>query len=284
MSVLLKTYTPMPRFPALSLSGSHCELNCQHCDATYLGGMTAVNTPAALLTTCRRLRERGAHGVLLSGGSDRHGGILNLTEMLAAIRQAKAETGLIFNIHPGLMQPETAQNLAVDFVSLEIPGNDTVRTVFGLNASTADYMQTYHYLKDAGHHVVPHICVYDGDEHRLLEAVETPEVIVVIVFAPTRNTPMADVAPPTPEMVGNVIAQVRAMFPTTEVALGCMRPRRHNLREAIEQAALDAGATRMALPSRATLRYAAARGFSHQRFDACCALPVQFEEKTDSIN
>ena len=281
--MLLKTYIPGHGFPAISLSGPRCELHCQHCDATYLGGMKATDTPDKLLAVCHHLREQGVHGVLLSGGADRRGRLLNLANMLPAIRQAKAETGLIFNIHPGLMTPETAQALAVDFVSLEIPGKDTIQNVFGLDAGMADYMQTYRYLKDAGQTVVPHICIYDGDEYQLLEDIETPETIVVIVFSPTRNTPMVDVAPPTPDRVGRVIACVKAMFPHTEIGLGCMRPRRRALREAMEQAALDAGATRIALPARGTLRYAEERGFDIQRFNACCALPRRFESQITKI-
>lgn len=282
--MLLKTYTPQPRFPAISLSGGTCAMRCRHCDAAYLKGMLAAETPAALRALGRRLQARGAVGALLSGGSDRRGRLLNLTAMLDAIRELHATTDLVLNLHPGLLDAATARALAVDIVSLEIPSDAVIRDVFGFDGKSADYWATYRHLGAAGLNVVPHIAVYTGDEDRLLHPlaasdVPAPEVIVVIVFSPTRGTAMAAVPPPTPEAVGGVLARLGAMFPESELSLGCMRPRARGLRAAIERAALDAGVTRMELPSRETLRYARAQGYTVRAFDACCALPARFEAR-----
>lgn len=276
---LLKLYQPLPRFPALSLSGSACELHCRHCTATYLAGMLPVTTPEALLAVGRRLKAQGALGALLSGGSTREGQILNLKPLVGAIQRLKAETGLWLNLHPGLLDAETALALAgaVDFASLEIPATETAQRVFGLEATTADYHAAYDRLRAAGIPVIPHITVYDGSEAALLEGLTPPETVVVIVFSPTPGTPMAATPPPSATLVGAVFQQLRALFPETELALGCMRPRARTVREAIEIAALEAGATRIELPSRATLEAAHARGYELRRFDACCALPRQLE-------
>lgn len=280
----LKIYSPMPRFPALSLSGGACELHCRHCTATYLAGMAPVATPEALLTQGRELRARGALGALLSGGSDRHGGILNLKPMVEAIQRLKAETGLLLNLHPGLLDDATAAALAgaIDFASLEIPATIIIQEVFGLDATTADYRATYGRLRAAGIPVIPHITVYDGNEAFLLEDLAPPETVVVIVFSPTPGTPMATASPPTAEMVGDVFHGVRDLFPGAALALGCMRPRGRELRTAIEQAALEAGATRIELPSRATLEMAHALGYEIRRFDACCALPREYEARCET--
>jgi lipoyl synthase len=280
----LKVYTPIPRFPPLSLSGTACQLSCQHCNRAYLRGMRPVTTPETLVRTCRELRDQGAIGALLSGGSTHEGEILNLPEMVEAIRVAKRETGLILNIHPGLMDEATAEALAgsIDFVSLEIPATETIREVFGLDATTADYVATYQRLRAAGMHVVPHIAVYDGGEDQLLKAIVDlphPETIVVIVFSPTLGTPMAEAEAPSPDMVGGVVARLVAAFPETEITLGCMRPRTKEIRSALELAALDAGVSRMELPSRETLAIAKARGYEITRFDACCALPRALEAR-----
>ena len=275
--MVFKTYYPMPKFPPISLSGTACQLRCQHCDATYLRGMLAADTPEALLSTCKTLSQKGAVGALLSGGSDREGGILNLKTMLGAIQRIKQETSLILNLHPGLLDKATAEGLRVDFASLEIPAQDVITNVFRLDARTEDYVATYDRLREAGIEVVPHISVYAGGEHALLRAVHAPNVIVVIVFSPTRHTGMSDEAPPAPSMVADVIRNVSAMFPKAEISLGCMRPRDKGLREEIELAALDAGASRMELPSRKTLAYARERGYTIQGFDACCALPLAYE-------
>lgn len=277
----LKTYYPIPRFPPISLSGAACELHCAHCDGHYLGGMHPAATPESLVERCRALAQNSAVGVLLSGGSGKDGTILNLASMTDAIRTVKRETDLILNVHPGLIDAATAQNLTVDFASLDIPSDDVIRRVQRLEATTADYIAAYRNLRDAGIDVVPHITVYDGDEAKLLSAIAAdgaaPRVITVIVFSPTRGTPMADEPAPDAETVARVIREIKAMFPQTEISLGCMRPRSRALRDAIEVAALDAGVSRMELPSQQTLRYAAERGYEIAKFDACCALPEAFE-------
>jgi len=278
----LKTYHPIPKFRPISLSGTQCQLSCQHCSREYLRGMVPAMTPETLVRTCRDLRDKGAIGVLLSGGSTREGGILNLREMREAIPQAKAETGLILNIHPGLMDEATVQALSgtIDFVSLEIPSTEVIHDVFGLDATAEEYVDTYRRMKAAGMNVMPHITIFDGTEDELLRPVTSsahPEVIVIIIFTPTRGTPMAETPAPTPEMVKGVISRVKAMFPETEISLGCMRPRRRELRLALELAALDAGVARMELPMQQTLDIARERGYTIERFDACCALPTALE-------
>lgn len=284
-AMILKTYTPVPRFPAISLSGSECALHCEHCNATYLGGMLKADTPEKLRALCRKLDKKGAVGALLSGGSDKHGGILNLHMMLPVIREIKEETGLILNVHPGLVSDEIAANLHVDFASLEIPGDETIRDIFGLDISRESYIETYHRLKDAGVHVVPHVSVYNGTEHHHLEGIEPPDTIVIIVFSPTKDTPMAETQSPTPEMVENVVRAVKQMFPSAEISLGCMRTREHKLRHAIEMAALKGGATRIELPSRTTIKNATALGFDKVvNYDACCALPNDYEPRARSTN
>jgi uncharacterized radical SAM superfamily protein len=288
VTVRLKTYYPLPKFPPISLSGATCGLHCAHCDATYLGGMLPADTPEALVERCRALRQNGAIGALLSGGSDIDGTLLNLVAMTDAIRQVKQETGLILNLHPGLIDAATAQKLAgaVDFASLDIPSDDVIQRVLGLDATTAGYIAAYHTLRAAGIDVVPHVTVYNGGEAELLRPIAVagdvppggpPHTVVVIVFSPTRGTPMADVPAPGSEAVANVITEIKAMFPAAEISLGCMRPRTRALREAIELAALRAGVTRMELPSQKMLRYACDAGYEIVSFDACCALLEAYE-------
>ena len=279
----LKTYYPLPKFPPISLSGAACALHCAHCDATYLVGMLPADTPEALVERCHVLRRNGALGALLSGGSNADGALLNLAVLVDAIRQAKQETGLLFNLHPGLIDVATAQRLAcvVDFASLDIPSDNVLRRVLGLDATTADYIAAYRTLRAAGIDVTPHVTVYNGDEAGLLRPVaaagDAPHTIVVIVFSPTRGTPMADAPAPGPEAVANVVAEVKALFPAAEISLGCMRPRTRALREAIELATLQAGVARMELPSQKTLRYARDAGYEIVSINACCALPITYE-------
>ncbi len=284
---LLKAYHPLPRFPPLSLSGTHCELNCRHCNRVYLSSMRPAQTAEALLNICRQLQQEGALGALISGGSGQDGRILNLVAMIPALQRVRAETGLILNLHPGLMDAATAASLrdAVDFASLDIPSAAALQRILGLDATPEMYLNTYRYLRAAGIPVAPHVTVFDGAEAALLEPLTAPhggvppEVIVVIVFTPTRGTAMANVTPPSSEAVGRVVAELTALFPESEISLGCMRPRSRGLHLAIEQAALEAGVARMALPTRKTLELAVGRGYTIEHFDACCALPAALEPR-----
>ena len=39
---LLKIYNPTKKFPAISITGSECALNCEHCNKKYLKGMKQI--------------------------------------------------------------------------------------------------------------------------------------------------------------------------------------------------------------------------------------------------
>ncbi|MBU3902201.1 MAG: hypothetical protein KKE04_02405, partial [Candidatus Thermoplasmatota archaeon] len=107
--------------------------------------------------------------------------------------------------------------------------------------------------------------------------IEKPSAIVVIVFTPTKNTPMQNEKTPEPKMIGNVIRNLKKMFPSSEISLGCMRPRDRRIRAEIEIEALKSGASRMELPSKKTINYAKEKGYEIKRLGACCALPEKYE-------
>jgi lipoyl synthase len=282
--MILKEYYPIPRFPPISISGSRCILQCRHCAGVYLKGMMPAETPEKLLLECHKLNKKNAVGFLLSGGSDNNGRMLNLTKMLEALHRIKQETNLIINIHPGLISKEIGQELSVDFASLEIPSDTVIRNVFGLNATSRDYIKTYHNLTDAGITVIPHICIYSGEESNLLHDLNESSTIVVIVFTPTRHTPMSCEKAPEVKVIGRTIRNIHEMFPETEISLGCMRPRNSLVREEIEIEALVSGISRIEMPSRRTSNYAIKLGYEIRKFDACCALPVKYEVISSSIS
>ena len=281
-TMTLKVYHPIPRFPPISISGFSCTLQCKHCSGLYLKGMQSADTPEKLMRACQELDKNNAVGTLVSGGSDNSGRMLNLTRMLGALRKVKEETNLIINIHPGLITKEIAREMAVDFASLEIPSDAVIKKVFNLDVRHQDYVETYHNLSDAGITVVPHICIYTGEESELLEDITGPSVIVVIVFTPTRNTPMSAEKSPDVKDIGRVITNIHQMFPDTEISLGCMRPRSVMVRDEIEIEALKAGVSRMEMPSKNTIRYAMNLGYEIKKFDACCALPERYERFASS--
>lgn len=274
--MFLKTYYPYPCFPPVSISGGECALKCRHCGSVYLRNMIPAPTPEKLIKVCR-INENNGVGFLLSGGYDEKGRLLNLERMLNAIKKIKKETGLIINIHPGLVNKKVSEQLDVDFASVEIPSDTMIKNVFRLNAKTDDYVETYYNLKNAGIDVVPHVCIYSGDEHKLLKSIEKPSAIVVIVFTPTKNTPMQNESAPEAKMIGKVIRNIKKMFPESEISLGCMRPRNRFVRAGIEIEALKSGVSRIELPSEKTISYAKEKGYEIKRLEACCALPEKYE-------
>src|SRR5512139_3017910 len=61
------------RFAAISLTGSHCDLRCGHCQGKLLESMIPAEDPETLLQEADRLRLAGAHGILVSGGANQNG-------------------------------------------------------------------------------------------------------------------------------------------------------------------------------------------------------------------
>ena len=62
------------RFASISVTGTECALACEHCKTHVLEGMTALpRFDGSLFDLCAELAERGARGVLISGGCDKRG-------------------------------------------------------------------------------------------------------------------------------------------------------------------------------------------------------------------
>ena len=283
----LKFYYPLPRFPNISVTGTRCALNCAHCNGYYLVGMTGAETPSRLKRLCTKLDADGAIGLLVSGGSNIHGRVL-LDGFYGALRWVKENTDLIINVHTGLLDAETAEKISstgIDIASVDVVGSDdTIRRVYGLNATVEDYWNTLEALVNAGvPHVVPHICVgLDFGEIRG-EAVALDmakkldsELIVILGLIPTAGTTMETVEPPSSEDIAKVVAAARLLCPKSDIALGCMRPR--NDKAKMERLAVNAGVNRIVLPSKSTVDLVQTE-FSVKQLDGCCSLPKEFESR-----
>jgi len=281
-------YYPLPRFPNVSVTGTRCALNCAHCGGHYLHGMTGVETPSRLKELCARLDAEGAVGVLVSGGSDTHGRV-PLDGFNDALRWVKENTDLIVNVHTGLLDRDQAEEVAsagVDIASVDVVGcDDTIRRVYGLNATAEDYWRTLEALREAGvPHVVPHICVgldfgeINGEAAALEMAQRLdPELVVIMGLIPTPGTAMESVEPPSAEDLARTVAAARLMCPEADIALGCMHPRTNKAE--MERLAIRAGANRIVLPSRSTVDTAVGEGFSVRHLDGCCAIPRDLEHR-----
>ena len=285
----VRFYYPLPRFPSISVTGDRCALNCQHCQGRYLRQMKVAETPEALKRLCMKLDKSGAVGCLVSGGSNLSGSV-PLEGFCNVLRWVKEETGLIVNLHTGLVDKQQAEQIAstgTDVASLDFIGREeTIRRVVGLDKSPEDYLESLLLLKEAGvPSVVPHICTaldwgaIKGEANALsLLKNFNPSLIVILGLRPTKGTPMEAAPTPKPETLAKMVAVARLMYPKTSIALGCMRPQQG--RDKTERLAITAGADRIVLPSVKTVKLAEEGDFHLIHLDTCCAVPNNLEGKT----
>jgi hypothetical protein len=284
----IRFYYPLPRFPNVSVTGGGCALVCKHCGGHYLKAMEGTETPSKLKAFCTRLEADSGIGLLVSGGCDAEGRV-PLDRFLDALRWVKENTGLIVNVHTGLLDKKQAEEIGstgVDIVSVDMVGsNETIRRVYGLKATVDDYRETLNSLKEARvPHIVPHICVGldfgkirgEATALKVARGID-PELVVILGLMPTPGTAMESVKPPSAEALARTVTAARLMFPEAGVALGCMRPRTG--KERIEELAMKAGASRLVLPSRSTIEKAEAGGFRVMHLDGCCSIPVDLEAR-----
>lgn len=255
----LQVFQPGSVFPAVSLTGAECSLSCRHCNRRYLKGMIAATTPRDLIRECLRLHGRGAKGCLLSGGFDARGR-LPIGRFVKAIGRIKRETGFKIAVHPGLLDRQAVKGLreaGVDAVCPEIIGDpDVAERVARLRTAPGDYLRVLRQFKKAGFsRLAPHVCIgldrgrLSHELNALRAAAEVePDVLVLIVFTPTRGTAFQSYEPPAPGDVQRVVAIARLMMPGTELALGCMRPGGLT-RARIDAAAVSGGIDRIAVPA-----------------------------------
>ncbi len=285
----IKLFFPGSVFPAISVTGDQCALECLHCNKKYLQHMKPATTPEALLALCRRLDARGAVGCLISGGCNDAGSV-PLGPFLDTIAKIKKETRLVLNLHTGFLTPEVAARLGeigVDVVSFDVNGSvDTMREIYRLNRDVESYRESLDLLTKSHVNFVPHVCIglHYGHLKGEIDALEliaryAPETIVFIVLIPPTTSPSKNLfTMPNPEDIGKVFCISRAAFPRTELFLGCMRPG-GKVKAAIEQCAIEAGAGSVVIPTRETQDWLAAQNIPTKRYNSCCAIPSSLYER-----
>ncbi len=269
------------RYPSLSITGPACGLGCDHCKGTILESMPAARSPQELVESCLRLRDGGAEGVLITGGSDARGR-LPWARFQDALAEVKRRTALHLSVHAGMVDRPTAvalKHAGVDQANLDIVGaEETWREVIHLPDGAALLEESLEALDAAGLELVPHVVmgIHAGrivGERRALEILRRrpPKLLVWVVLMPLAGTPMAGAVPPPLEEAGRLLAESRLLFPESELALGCARPR-GEYRRALECLAIDAGVNRMALYSEESVAHARSLGVETSFLETCCSL------------
>jgi len=290
----IKIYIPNKRFPAISITGADCALECEHCNKKYLKGMNEVLSKDDLERFLFDHFKKGGVGALISGGCEPNGSV-PLLKFLDSIRLIKKKTNLIINTHTGLLNEETAKKLAeagVDIVSFDVTmDEEVIKKIYHLNKDPEDYKKSIEYLKRYKLNIVPHICIglFYGKIHKELEAIKflkesgiNPSLIVLIALIPPKDSNTKFIRL-NPIDIAKVIAIIRFVFPNTEISLGCMRPR-GKAKTQIEKSAILAGITRIEIPSIKTLKWLKQKypDIKFKFFSACCAIPEQFEKYAKS--
>jgi lipoyl synthase len=267
-------------FPTISVTGNACALNCKHCAGKVLETMHPADTPEKLLTLSEQLKQKGAKGVLISGGCLPDGSV-PLQKFMDAISKIKTELGLTVFVHTGILDSSTAKQLktaGVDAALIDIIGSDeTIEQVYNLKTTTKDYAESLKALHEAKIDFVPHVItgLHKGKLKGELEALKAiapynPAAVVIISFMPIHGTTMAKTTPPTPVDIARTVATTRTMFPKTPLVLGCMRPKGKHRTET-DLFALKAGIDGMAFPSEDAMKYAEKTGYKIAYSSFCCA-------------
>src|SRR5512147_3257141 len=110
MTRTLVAYHPGINFPAVSLTGRACMLQCEHCRGHHLGGMRDGSRPGSLLEIASGAKRAGATGMLISGGCDIEGKV-PILERAQEIMEVK-RYGLLLNIHTGLLDDDEADKVS----------------------------------------------------------------------------------------------------------------------------------------------------------------------------
>jgi uncharacterized radical SAM superfamily protein len=276
-----KHYCSSPvTFPSISITGSSCSLRCKHCNGIVLNTMYPARSPERLIELCRNLRKNGAVGVLISGGCSPDGSV-PLENFLDAMAEIKRDLKLILMVHTGVVSTNLAERLKVvgiDAALIDIIGSEeTIREIYNLKVTTADYERSLQALYNAGIPTVPHVLagLHYGKLKGELQALKMianykPSGVIIIVFMPIRGTAMERVAPPDPLAVGKLIAAARLLMQSTPLVLGCMRPKGVH-RSETDALAIKAGVNAIAFPSEKAIRLAELLGYEISFSPMCCS-------------
>ena len=271
-------------FPAFSVTGAACALDCDHCRAKILEPMIPATDPDML---DRKVRDlvllQNLQGFLLSGGSNRRNEI-KYERYYPTIERLKRDFPYLkIAIHSALIDEPRAramESAGVDTAMMDVIGADeTIRDVYHLDRPVEDFERALAALSATRMQVVPHIVIglHYGSilgEARALEIVARHSVhsLVLVIVMPiyaragTFRTPPAD-------DVGRLFLTARERMGGRPVQLGCARPPGMHKRM-VDAYAVMAGLDGVAFPAEGAVALAEALGRPFEQQHACCSIKV----------
>lgn len=272
-------------FPAFSITGGACALNCDHCQAKILEPMIPATSPAEL---DRKVRDlvllKDLRGFLLSGGSNRRNEV-PYDRYYPILEKLKRDfPHLRIAVHSALLDERRArlmQDSGVDVAMMDVIGaQQTIRDVYHLDRTVADFEATLAALSATSMDVVPHIVIglhYGrllGEQNALniISRYKVAALILVVVtpiYAPA-DRPFATIST---DDVAKVLVAARQRINHAPVQLGCVRPAgRHKL--ITDAYAVMAGFDGIAYPAEGIVALARAIGRPVEQEHACCSIAL----------
>ncbi len=270
-------------FPAFSITGGACALNCDHCQAKILDPMIPATRPEEL---DRKVRDlvllQNLKGFLLSGGSNRRNEVPydRFYPTIAALKRDFPY--LRIAVHTALLDERRARRMeeaGIDIAMTDVIGSqETIRDVYHLDRPVADFERTLAALSATTMEIVPHIVIglHYGrllGEERALELVARYPVsaLVLVIVMPFYAPPDRPFALIPPEAAAKVFLAAKRRIPDLPVQLGCARPAgSHKL--ATDAYAVMAGLNGIAYPAEGVVALARAIGRPVAQEHACCSL------------
>lgn len=273
-------------FPAFSVTGGACALNCDHCQAKILEPMIPTQDPESFEARVREMvRSGGMQGFLLSGGSNRRNEVKYDRYYPVLERLKRDFPRLRIAVHSALLDAPRARRMeaaGVDVAMMDVIGDaDTIREVYHLDRPVEDFEATLDALCGTGMAVVPHIVIglHYGQvrgEARALDIVARHRVaalvlVVVMPFYAPADRPFRTVPP---EAAADIFVAARQRIHGAPVQLGCARPGgRHKL--LTDAYAVMAGFDGIAYPAEGIVALARAIGRPVEQAHACCSVALR---------
>ena len=274
---MVLAFIPSKKFPAISITGSKCWLMCTYCMGRYLKGMIHVYSPEELLKIAEYYAEKGAVGLLISGGFT-HEGKLPFKPFIKTIEEIKRKHDLIISVHTGLVNKEEAimlKEAGVDIIDYELVLDNTViKNMKHLNKTINNYIHSYEILLEYGPpYIAPHILVglNNGEITWEYEAVDylaenSPYIVILLIHIPTPNTPLHYSKIVNIKEFVDYAKYVRRRI-RGEISLGCMRPSR--LKKILDSKLIELKLIdRIVNPRPETIRR-----FNLKLVPTCCSVP-----------
>ncbi|MHA1268963.1 MAG: radical SAM protein [Candidatus Helarchaeota archaeon] len=270
------------QFIPISITGSKCYLQCDHCKSKILDSMYPAESPAKLYSLVKDfVLNKNCNGILISGGSSLNGSVPFLN-YIPTINTIKSEFDITVILHSGLITHDLALALSkvnIDAVLLDIIGHDdTIHRIYHLNKNVSHFANSLRLLSSFNIPFVPHIILgldygeFKGELNALkLIKNYNPNALVLVVLMPLDDTPMSLTNPASPDKLARYFTLARFMFPNIPILLGCARPKGdHKVKTDI--LAIQSGINGIAYPSQEAVDFALENGFSIQFSNLCCSL------------